>query len=66
MFRETVRELIRWINRNQEEFIVVDLIDFVSMETGCKSLPELRALLKLFGSRLLKPGEVKVRTLGEL
>jgi hypothetical protein len=60
VFRDTVRELIRWMNQNQGEFIVVDLIDFVSMETSCKSLPELRALLKLFGSRLLKPADVKV------
>lgn len=59
-FKDTVRDIVKWLNKNQDQFVVIDLIDYVSMETGCNAVPEVDSSLKLFGSRLLKPSHLQV------
>ena len=59
-FKSTVKEIIKWLNKNQDQFVVIDLLDYISSETGCRVVPELDSSLKLFGSRLLKPSHLQV------
>ena len=57
-----MRDIIKWLNKNQDQFLVIDLIDYVTMETGCGVVPEVDNSLRLFGSRLLKPSHLQVNS----
>ncbi|KAL5256705.1 hypothetical protein ACHWQZ_G011835 [Mnemiopsis leidyi] len=58
-FKNAVRDIIKWLNKNQDQFLVIDLIDYVTMETGCGIVSEVDNSLRLFGSRLLKPSHLQ-------